>query len=68
VLEDAGWRILGGTRLFRLARHEDAHGAFERLLAGGILARPFAVAPDRLRFGIPPGKDAWERLATALRG
>ena len=48
--------------------HDDARAAFERLLAAGILARPFADAPDRLRFGIPGDENAWERLATALRG
>ena len=41
---------------------------FERLLSAGILARPFADAPARLRFGIPPDENAWERLALALRG
>jgi cobalamin biosynthesis protein CobC len=67
LLEGARWRILGGTRLFRLAAHEDARGAFERLLAAGILARPFAGERKRLRFGIPPDEGAWERLATALQ-
>ena len=46
LLHGAGWRIIGGTRLFRLAAHEDARVAFERLLEAGILARPFADAPD----------------------
>ena len=68
LLEGAGWRILGGTRLFRLASHDDARGAFERLLAAGILARPFAGERKRLRFGIPGDESAWERLATALQG
>ena len=67
LLEGAGWRIIGGTRLFRLAAHGDARGVFARLLAAGILARPFAEAPDRLRFGIPGDDIAWERLAAALR-
>ena len=68
LLERAGWRIIGGTRLFRLAAHADADAAFERLLAAGILARPFAEAPDRLRFGMPGDENAWERLTTVLRG
>jgi cobalamin biosynthetic protein CobC len=67
LLLGAGWRIIGGTRLFRLTAHEDALGAFERLLAAGILARPFAHTPDRLRFGMPGHENAWERLAEALR-
>jgi cobalamin biosynthesis protein CobC len=68
LLHHGGWRIVGGTRLFRLAAHADARAAFDRLLNAGILTRPFADAPDRLRFGIPGDETAWERLATALRG
>ena len=68
LLQNAGWRIIGGTSLFRLAARADACAAFEQLLAAGILARPFADAPDRVRFGIPADEIAWERLATALRG
>jgi cobalamin biosynthetic protein CobC len=68
LLHGAGWRIIGGTRLFRLAAHAGARAAFDQLLITGILARPFADAPDRLRFGIPGGENAWERLAMALRG
>ena len=67
LLSGAGWRIIGGTRLFRLAAHAEAPAAFERLLAAGILARPFATAADRLRFGLPGDENAWERLATALQ-
>jgi cobalamin biosynthesis protein CobC len=68
LLQNAGWRIIGGTSLFRLAARADARAAFEQLLTAGILARPFADAPDRVRFGIPADETAWERLATALRG
>ena len=67
LLREAGWRIIGGTRLFRLAAHGRARAAFERLLAAGILARPFADAPNQLRFGVPADENAWERLAAALR-
>jgi cobalamin biosynthesis protein CobC len=68
LLLEAGWRIIGGTRLFRLATREDARAVFERLLVAGILARPFADASDRLRFGIPGDENAWERLTAALHG
>ena len=67
LLEASGWRIIGGTRLFRLAAKADADAAFRRLLSAGILTRPFA-ASDRLRFGIPADEAQWERLAAALRG
>jgi cobalamin biosynthesis protein CobC len=68
LIERAGFRIVGGTRLFRLAAKADARGVFERLLAAGILARPFAGAPDWLRFGIPGDESAWRRLAAAVGG
>jgi cobalamin biosynthetic protein CobC len=67
LLRGGGWRIVGGPCLFRLAAHPNARAAFARLLAAGILARPFADASDRLRFGIPADESAWERLASALR-
>jgi cobalamin biosynthesis protein CobC len=66
LLNSNGWRLVGGTRLFRLAAKVDARAMFERLLAAGILARPFAQAPDWLRFGIPGDESAWRRLAGAL--
>jgi cobalamin biosynthetic protein CobC len=68
LLARSGFRIVGGTRLFRLAAKADAEAAFGRLLAAGILARPFVGAPDRLRFGIPGDENAWRRLAAALAG
>ena len=67
LLQGAGWQIIGGASLFRLAAHPDARAAFARLLTAGILARPFADMSDRLRFGIPADESAWERLAAALR-
>jgi cobalamin biosynthesis protein CobC len=68
LLHGASWRIIGGTQLYRLAAHADARAIFEQLLREGILTRPFAKAVDWLRFGIPGEENAWERLATALRG
>jgi cobalamin biosynthesis protein CobC len=68
LLEGAKWRVLGGTRLFRLGARPDAPQAFKRLLQAGILTRPFADAPDRLRFGIPADEAAWARLEAALGG
>jgi cobalamin biosynthetic protein CobC len=66
LLISSGWRVIGGTKLFRLAANADAPARFLALLRGGVLARPFADAPDRLRFGLPPDDKAWERLAVAL--
>jgi cobalamin biosynthesis protein CobC len=49
-----------------LARAADARERFTRLLAAGILVRPFDFAPDLLRFGLPRGREQWRRLGAAL--
>ncbi|WP_269713584.1 threonine-phosphate decarboxylase CobD [Caulobacter sp. NIBR2454] len=65
VLIRAGLSVVGGTDLFRLAHTPKAADLFDHLCRSGILTRPFAEAPDRLRFGIPP-RGAWKRLEQAL--
>ena len=40
---------------------------FARLAAVGILVRPFADAPERLRFGVPAEATELSRLDEALR-
>jgi cobalamin biosynthetic protein CobC len=65
ALRRAGFEIVGGTRLFRLARAEDAAARFQALGAAGILSRPFAYDPAWLRFGLPH-PTAWRRVETAL--
>ena len=64
-LEGAGFEIIGGTSLFRLARAADASDRFATLCAAGILTRPFAEQPTWLRFGLP---QPWarRRLEAAL--
>lgn len=64
LLTQAGFRILGGTLLFRLAQHAGAAAVFDRLGRSGILVRRFDAEPNWLRFGIPGG--GWDRLAAAL--
>ena len=65
-LREAGFEILGGTVLFRLARHAAAPAFVQRLAREGIHVRAFAYAPDRLRFGLPGDDEAFWRLAKAL--
>jgi cobalamin biosynthetic protein CobC len=66
MLAAAGFAPLGGSPLFRLVRHEDAQGWFERLAKAGILVRRFEARPGWLRFGIV-GSDAHRmRLCAAL--
>jgi cobalamin biosynthetic protein CobC len=65
LLERAGFAVVGGTSLFRLAAAADAPARFERLARVGVLTRPFRDNPSCLRFGLPPD-DAWARLEAAL--
>lgn len=66
LLARAGFHIMGGTTLFRLAAHPQASRCFAHLAARGILTRGFAEKPDWLRFGLPPNEPAWTRFAAAL--
>jgi cobalamin biosynthetic protein CobC len=65
-LRGAGFEILGGTALFRLARHAAAPAFVQRLAREGIHVRAFAHAPDWLRFGLPGDDKVFGRLAKAL--
>ena len=64
LLVQSGLQVVGGSRLFRLARHAGAMIVFDRLGQAGILVRRFETEPSWLRFGIPGG--GWNRLAAAL--
>lgn len=66
ILERAGFSLVGGTDLFRLARHDDAPAIYQRLGAQGILVRSFDYQLDWLRFGLPGVERDWRRLETAL--
>ena len=66
VLTEAGWSIVGGTALFRLARHPEA-GSLHRILGQNhIWCRSFDWAGDLLRFGLPPDDAGLDRLSQAL--
>ncbi len=66
LLLGAGFTIVGGTKLFRLASHHAASIWFERLAQCGILTRPFNGKPNWLRFGLPGTQTEWQRLEAAL--
>ncbi|HRN83594.1 MAG TPA: threonine-phosphate decarboxylase CobD [Hyphomicrobium sp.] len=65
-LAASGCTVLGGTLLFRLARHSEAARVADSLGHDGILVRQFSYAPECLRFGLPGSEAAWERLERAL--
>ncbi|HEY0146741.1 MAG TPA: threonine-phosphate decarboxylase CobD [Methylovirgula sp.] len=67
LLTAAGFSILGGTPLCRLAQHEDAALWFQKFGRRGILTRSFPERPDWLRFGFPGVETDWARLAEALK-
>lgn len=66
LLVSAGFRIVGGTDLFRLAAHDGASGVFDRLGRAGIYVRHFPENSRWLRFGLPADEPAWRRLERAL--
>ena len=66
LLAGAGLSVIGGTPLFRLVNASRAWALYEHLGQRGILVRPFAAAPRWLRFGLPPGEAARQRLGAAL--
>jgi cobalamin biosynthesis protein CobC len=66
LLRRAKLEIAGGTPLFLLARTPVASELFHQLGRAGILVRRFSEQPTWLRFGLPGGEDAWERLRRAL--
>jgi cobalamin biosynthetic protein CobC len=68
MLMEAGFTLIGGTPLFRLARHASATEIVEHLGRHGICVRAFSYEPDWLRFGLPGDELAWERLSIALLG
>ncbi len=66
LLTASGFSIVGGTPLFRLARHQHAARWFQQFGRHGILTRPFPERRDWLRFGVPGNEADWARLADAL--
>lgn len=67
VLVRHGLTARGACPLFRMVETPEAAAIFQRLAAAGVLVRPFADAPERLRFGVPAVAADLERLDRALR-
>ncbi|GLR84391.1 threonine-phosphate decarboxylase CobD [Bradyrhizobium iriomotense] len=61
-----GWRLVGGTPLFRLYDVGDALAAQDKLARGRIWSRVFTQQPGWLRLGLPGDETEWSRLASAL--
>jgi cobalamin biosynthesis protein CobC len=66
LAQAAGWRVVGGTRLFRLCETGDARAAQVRLAQARIWSRVFPWSPTWLRLGLPGVSAEWDRLARAI--
>lgn len=66
MVQSQGWRLVGGTPLFRLYDTPDARAAHEKLARGHIWSRVFAKEPTWLRLGLPGSESEWTRLAEVL--
>lgn len=66
LLAAAGFTILGGSTLFRLASHPAAGRMIALLGRQGIHVRAFADQATWLRFGLPANEEEFRRLAAAL--
>lgn len=66
ILTGAGFEIVGGTDLYRLADTEEAQAVHEKLGRAGIYTRPFQDHPRWLRFGLPGTEAQWDRLVREL--
>lgn len=67
LLVAAGFTIVGGTTLFRLASHPKASDKGEDLARHGIHVRAFGHQPTWLRFGLPADDQEFRRLSAALQ-
>lgn len=67
LLNGAGYRVIGGTSLFRLLE-TDGPALHRHLASQGIWTRIFADNPNILRLGLPGAEADWRRLEAALAG
>lgn len=62
-----GWRLVGGTALFRLYETDDALAAQAKLAQAHIWSRVFAGKSGWLRLGLPGNETEWVRLGHVLK-
>ncbi len=66
LLTAAGFDIVGGTDLYRLAARNDVMRFYETLGRAGVYVRMFPAQPSWLRFGLPGTDEHWTRLEKVL--
>lgn len=62
----AGFKLVGGTPLFRLYDCGDAASTQKRLAEGRVWSRIFAGSDRLVRLGLPGPEPEWRQLANAL--
>jgi cobalamin biosynthesis protein CobC len=65
-LGEQGLGVFGGTPLYALAGHSDAHALHTALARRHIWTRVFDYAPTWIRIGLPGSQAGLDRLAEAL--
>ncbi len=65
---DAGWRLVGGTALFRTYDTGDARAAQEKLAGHSIWSRIFPYSDSWIRLGLAGPERDWSRLESTLTG
>ncbi len=68
LAQATGWRIVGGTTLFRTYDTGDAGRAQEQLARGRVWSRIFPYSDSWLRLGLPGTEADWAQLSSALAG
>jgi cobalamin biosynthetic protein CobC len=61
-----GWKLIGGTPLFRLYETGDAGATQQRLARARIWSRIFEAHRGWLRLGLPGDEAEWDRVTAAL--
>jgi cobalamin biosynthesis protein CobC len=65
ALADAGLKVAGGTRLFRLVRSPEAAALHDSLARQAVWTRIWPDAPELIRFGLPADAAGLKRLRRA---
>lgn len=62
----AGWRLIGGTHLFRLHDAPSAAHAQDSLARSGVWSRIFPWSPTLIRLGLPGPEPEWAQVTAAF--
>ena len=66
LVKVAGFKVVGGTSLFRLYEVSSAEAVFKKFAQKQILTRIFPYSKTWVRLGLPGSEKEWARLEDAL--